>query len=101
MVRSEPLRVEVFWQPEQGPAQLRQLCLPAGASLADAVRASAIVLPDASWETAGGALRLAVFGVLKPATAALHDGDRVDVTRGLRVDPKEARRRRARAAPKR
>ena len=97
---SEPgwLRAEVFWQPAEGPALLRPVRLAAGATLGDAVRASGVadVLPDEHWESDDGPLRLAVFGVGKRADARLHDGDRVDVTRALTADPKEARRARAR-----
>ncbi len=96
------LEAAVFWQPAQGEAVLRAVRLPPGATLADAVRASGVadVLPDVGWEQPDGALRLAVFGVCKRAQDALHAGDRVDVTRLLTVDPKEARRTRARKAAK-
>lgn len=94
------LEVQVCWLPAHGPALLRTVCLPPGSSLADAVEASGLqsVLPDASWRGAGGHLRLAVHGVLKPADAPVRSGDRIDITRPLTVDPKEARRQRARKA---
>lgn len=97
------LYVEVFWQDADGRAALRELCLPRGATLADAVRASGLqaLLPDASWESPAGALRLAVFGRTRNPADALRDGERVDITRALLVDPKEARRLRARARPRR
>ncbi|MDE2255265.1 MAG: RnfH family protein [Betaproteobacteria bacterium] len=89
--------VQVFWAPAQGPAQLRSVRLPAGANLADAVVASGLdaSLPNASWREPGGELRLAVHGVLRQADAILRGGERVDITRALKVDPKEARRQRA------
>lgn len=40
-------------------------------------------------------LRLGVFGRLAERDTRLTDGDRVEVYRALRVDPKDARRRRA------
>jgi len=97
------LRCSVFWSDGAGGELLRELELPAGATLADAVLASGIAarLPDASWREPAGALRLAVWGRLRDAGEALHDGDRVDVTRPLRIDPKEARRLRARGAERR
>ncbi len=97
------LEAEVFWQPSRGEALLRTVRLAAGSTLGDAVRASGVadVLPDASWEQDAGALRLAVFGLCKRARDPLRDGDRIDVTRALTVDPKEARRTRARMAAKR
>lgn len=101
---NEPICLEatVFWRPAEGEAVLRAVRLPPGATLADAVRASGVaeVLPDAGWEQGDGALRLAVFGVCKRGQDALHAGDRVDITRPLTVDPKEARRARARKAAK-
>lgn len=97
------LRCSVFWSDGAGGELLRQLELPAGSTLADAVLASGIaaLLPDAGWREPTGALRLAVWGRLRDAGEALHDGDRVDLTRPLRIDPKEARRLRARGTDRR
>ena len=96
-VHEARIDVQVFWAPAQGPVQLRSVCLPAGANLADAVVASGldVALPNASWREPGGELRLAVHGVLRQADAILHGGERVDITRALKVNPKEARRQRA------
>lgn len=97
---AEPvLTVQVFWQPEDGPALLRQARVAPGATLGDAVEASGVAaqLPDAGWRQGHGALRLAVFGRARTASAPVRDGDRVDVLRALRVEPKDARRRRARS----
>jgi uncharacterized protein len=63
--------------------------LPEGARLADAVAASGF--SDLSQETA-----YAIFGVVAAADAPLREGDRVELLRPLQMDPKEARRRRAR-----
>lgn len=38
---------------------------------------------------------LAVFGAAATRTTPLHDGDRIELLRGLHVDPKQARRLRA------
>ena len=94
------LRVSVYWQDARGDGALRELCLPVGATAGDAVRASGLqdLLPDSSWQSAGGALRLALHGRACLPTRVLDDGDRVDITRALQLDPKEARRLRARAA---
>ncbi len=93
------LRVSVFWQDEQGRCWLRELSLPAGATAGDAVRASGLepMLGSARWQGTGAELRLAVFGRLCDPAGMLRDGDRVDITRALRVDPKQARRLRAQA----
>lgn len=63
--------------------------LPEGAHVADAVKASGF--SDLSQETA-----YAIFGVMAAGDAPLHEGDRVELLRPLQMDPKEARRRRAR-----
>jgi putative ubiquitin-RnfH superfamily antitoxin RatB of RatAB toxin-antitoxin module len=96
------LRCSVFWSDAGGAHCLRELDMPTGATLGDAVAASGIaaLAADASWRRPDGALRLAVWGRPRQAGDALHDGDRVDVTRALRVDPKEARRLRARGLKK-
>jgi len=64
----------------------RQVELAAGACLGDALRAVALQ-PDAD---AG------IWGRARPAGTLLQPGDRVEVYRGLRVDPKTARRERFR-----
>lgn len=82
-----------FALPER--AWLVALQLPVGATAAEAVERSGLLecvpglnLPE---------LALAIFG--KPITPAtlLRDGDRVELLRPLLADPKQARRRRARA----
>jgi len=64
----------------------RTVELPAGACLGDALRAVALQ-PDAD---AG------IWGRARPADTLLSAGDRVEVYRALRVDPKTARRERFR-----
>ncbi len=97
-----PLRASVFWQDAQGRAWLREVRLPAPATLGDAVRASELepLFGAAAWQGPAPSLRLAVFGALRDADSPLRDGDRVDITRALLVDPKQARRLRAQASPK-
>ena len=70
--------------------------LPDGATIAEALRQSGLV--DA-YGLDPGRLAYAVYGKRRGATAPLADGDRVEITRPLVADPKDARRRRARAAP--
>lgn len=66
----------------------RLLELPVGATVADAVAACGIGLEGvAGW---------AVFGERAAPQRPLAEGDRVELLGPLRVDPKEARRRRAR-----
>lgn len=95
------LRASVYWHDAQGQGSLREVRLPAPASVGDAVHASGLQLPDSSWQHPGGALRLAVAGRACAACDPLCDGDRVDITRPLRLEPNEARRLRAAAARRR
>ncbi len=67
----------------------RELILPEGCTVADALEA-------ASLDTDGGFVATAVHGVLVRPQQALHDGDRIELLRPLLADPKENRRRRAR-----
>ncbi len=65
-----------------------RLALPVDATVADAVRECGFGLD--------GVAGYAVFGESAAATTPLRDGDRVELLEALRMDPKEARRRRAR-----
>jgi len=69
------------------------LRLPAGATVADALAAADLPsrVPGIEVDPEG----LAVFGQAATLATTLHDGDRVEVLRPLKVDPKQARRRRA------
>jgi len=68
--------------------------LEAGATVGDALRVSGMEgdlgASGVDWSHVG------IFGRLVDATTTLRDGDRVEVYRALKIDPKEARRRRAR-----
>jgi putative ubiquitin-RnfH superfamily antitoxin RatB of RatAB toxin-antitoxin module len=82
----EAIRVEVVraWPRRH---ESRALTLPVGATVAQALAAAAF-----EGETPAG---LAVFGEAVAPERVLADGDRVELLRPLRMDPKEARRRRA------
>ncbi|MGY0612408.1 MULTISPECIES: RnfH family protein [unclassified Luteimonas] len=85
------MRVEVVLAlPQACHAVVLELAAPA--TVADAVAASG--LPQEGIDA------YAVYGVRVAGSAALHDGDRVELLRPLLVDPKEARRRRAARAAK-
>jgi putative ubiquitin-RnfH superfamily antitoxin RatB of RatAB toxin-antitoxin module len=67
---------------------LRRVELPAGGTVADAVSASGLTeLP--------AAVRFGIYGKAVPAGTVLRNGDRVEVYRPLRADPKDLRRLRA------
>lgn len=89
---AERIRVEVAYA-ERDRQTLLAVELPAGATVAEAIAASAIherhpgIPADAT---------LGIFGEATTATAVLADGDRVELYRALPADPKETRRRLAR-----
>ena len=99
---AEPLHVELVCSPAPRVVDCQALVLPAGATLADALRAAA--LPAALRAALeAGALSVSVWGRLQPPAQPLRTGDRIELCRALVVDPKEARRlrykgRRGRAA---
>jgi putative ubiquitin-RnfH superfamily antitoxin RatB of RatAB toxin-antitoxin module len=68
--------------------------LPPGATLLDAVQASGMLTRHA--ELQEKPLKLGVYGTLKPVESPVKTGDRIEIYRPLTLDPKEARRRRAR-----
>jgi uncharacterized protein len=73
---------------------LRQLSLPAGSTVIQAVEQSGILqqLPELAFDPA----RLGIYSRRVAPDDVLHDGDRVEIYRPLTLDPKDARRRRAR-----
>lgn len=79
---------------ERGHAFSAALSLPMGATVADAIEASGIrrARPDVEVR----ADRVGIFARRVTLAARVQDGDRVEIYRPLRIDPKEARRRRAR-----
>lgn len=85
------LHVEVAYCPGPGVTDLQALVLAPGATVADAVQASGILVRHG---LDAAALKLGVWGKPKPAEALLRDRDRVEIYRPLIVDPKEARRQR-------
>jgi putative ubiquitin-RnfH superfamily antitoxin RatB of RatAB toxin-antitoxin module len=89
---AETLRVSVVYA-EPGRQIVRELDVAAGATVADAIRSSEIAA--AAGLAAGDLTHLGIFGKTVAADTALRDGDRVEILRALKIDPKEARRRRA------
>jgi len=85
------MRVDVIRAlgPSAGEIEQVTLELPEGASVADALRASKLDSPL----LAG----YAVYGERVTPAHVLRDGDRLELLRGLLIDPKQARRQRAQA----
>jgi len=88
-----PLRVAVAWSARPGEAREVGVELPGGACVLDAIRASGATVGvdavDVSTQAIG------IWGRSVGLDAKLSEGDRVEIYRPLRMDPKEARRRRA------
>jgi hypothetical protein len=89
---AETLHVSVVYA-EPGRQIVRELDVGAGATVADAIRLSAIAA--AAGLTDVDPVHVGIFGKTVAADARLRDGDRVEIYRPLKIDPKEARRRRA------
>lgn len=91
------MRVEVAYAlPER--QRLISLEVPEGTSMLEAVRLSGIAGLFEGLDPA--AAPMGIFGKAEPdpATRVLAEGDRVEIYRPLQVDPKAARRARARRA---
>lgn len=86
------LSVSVVFSPGARAMQECPLELPQGACVQDALRASGLLdsLDPALLET----LTLGVWGRKVSAAQPLREGDRIEIYRPLRVDPKLARRQR-------
>ena len=85
------MKVEVVYARPRSARSVR-LDLPAGATLRDALAASGFEL-DREKQAFG------IFGKRTALGHPLTEGDRVEIYRPLAVDPKEARRLRARKKP--
>ncbi|HKZ11525.1 MAG TPA: RnfH family protein [Rhodanobacteraceae bacterium] len=71
-----------------------ELSLPQGATVADAIERSGIRTSRPDIEIRDD--RLGIFSRKASPDTSLRDGDRIEIYRPLLIDPKEARRRRAR-----
>lgn len=92
MASDSVVRVEVVCCPSEREVDRVELLLPAGATVLDALRASGVL----DRHPAFGSAAAGIWGRVVPADTPLRDGDRVELYRPLLVDPKEARRLRAR-----
>ena len=96
------ISVQVVWSPSERETLGTTLRLPATATLADALAATgwpalaSAAQGEAAFAAAG--LSASVWNKARPLAQALRDGDRVEVLRGLQIDPMAARRVRFEAA---
>ncbi|MCK9538553.1 RnfH family protein [Dokdonella sp.] len=91
---AEKIEIEVAYA-EPGRQVLRRIALARGATVADAIEASGIV---SGLGLDAGALTVGIWSRPARHDTLLEAGDRVELYRPLKVDPKEARRRRAERA---
>ena len=90
---AQVLRVAVAWSARPGQACEVAVELPAGARVLDAIRASGAMTGEGAIDISTQAV--GIWGRTVALDAPLAEGDRVEIYRPLRMDPKEARRRRA------
>ena len=82
------MKVDVVLKDAGGTVRRHSLDLPEGATIAAALSAAAVAVPER-----GG---VAVFGRIRTPDDRLVGGDRVEICQPLKADPKQARRSRAR-----
>jgi hypothetical protein len=94
MPEGEPLGVTVLYSPRPREVHEWRLALPPGATVRQALEASGIgaVVPGADLRNAA----IGVWGRKARTDQLLRQGDRIEIYRPLRVDPKLARRERFR-----
>jgi len=88
----EMLHIEVVYA-LPGRAYLIPVDVPQGTTLKQGIELSGILdqCPDIDLSRN----KMGIFGKLKDPGTRLKDGDRIEIYRPLKVDPKEARRKRA------
>jgi len=94
-----PLNVQVSYSPAPRQVDQVDLQLPAGSTVTEALRASGLL--ERHGLTLDEHLSVGIWTKLRPLDTPLRDADRIEIYRGLLVDPKEARRQRYRKQPQR
>ncbi|MDP9090720.1 MAG: RnfH family protein [Pseudomonadota bacterium] len=90
-----PLAIEIAYaEPQSG--LVKEVRLPAGSCVADALRLAARDPDFAGIDLVNSAI--GIFGRLAGRDQPLRSGDRIEIYRPLAADPKEARRARAKQA---
>lgn len=89
---SPALQVQVAYSAAPRHVDVVRLSVPAGATVGDAVQASGLL--ERHGLRLDAELVVGVWMKLRPLDTPLREADRVEIYRGLRVDPKEARRQR-------
>ena len=88
------VKVQVSYSPAPRQVDRVELDLPPGSLVTDAVRASGLL----ERHDLGPAtdLSVGIWGKARPLDTPVREADRIEIYRGLLVDPKEARRQRYR-----
>ncbi|HEX2549273.1 MAG TPA: RnfH family protein [Gammaproteobacteria bacterium] len=93
MVQKQEIDIEVAFA---NPTQQRILSLkvPRGSTIEDAIHLSGIleIFPEIDLTQH----KVGIFSQIKKLSDFLHPGDRIEIYRPLQIDPKEARKNRAR-----
>ena len=89
---SDKINIEVVYALPNEQTLLKQ-SVPAGTTLAEAIKASGILEKYPEIDLASN--KLGIFSKLTKAEAVLRDKDRIEIYRPLIADPKEVRRKRA------
>jgi putative ubiquitin-RnfH superfamily antitoxin RatB of RatAB toxin-antitoxin module len=94
MATTEPgvLRIAALYSPAPRVVHERVFEVPLGATALQALQASGLL--QAFPELQGATLEVGIWGRTCPSSQLLQDGDRLEIYRPLRVDPKVARRER-------
>lgn len=72
---------------------LREFEVQEGTTLGEAIELSNIAVLIPEWDSRS--VCVGIYGKVKPMKWVVQKGDRIEIYRPLRVDPKEARKRRA------
>ncbi|MBU6491707.1 MAG: RnfH family protein [Burkholderiales bacterium] len=88
---SDAMQIQVCYAQPDGQTLL-ELNVPPGATIEQAIRCSGVLArhPEIDLERQ----RVGIFGQLKPLDTPVQSGDRIEIYRPLKADPKEARQRR-------
>jgi putative ubiquitin-RnfH superfamily antitoxin RatB of RatAB toxin-antitoxin module len=89
------VRIVVVYCPRPGEVDIRELDVPAPLTVRDALAASGLLEAHPAIDLA--TQRIGIWGRRCRLEDSVREGDRIEVYRPLRVDPKEARRLRYRA----
>lgn len=94
MATTEPgvLRLVALYSPSPRVVHERVFEVPRGATALQALQASGLL--QACPELEGATLDMGIWGRTCPPSQLVQDGDRLEIYRPLRVDPKVARRER-------